>query len=385
MNNKNEYKEIFIFVAGMTPQIVTETIYALAGQTPPVYPDEIYIITTSTGKRYIRKTLLDKNILNKLFAEYDIPAVSISEDSFIVAGNNTITEFEDIKDSNHNEIMGDLITGFIQEKAGDPSTRLHCSIAGGRKTMSFYMGAALQLFGRPWDKLYHVLVSPEFESNPHFFYKPKSNKAIELQQSDGSKKYINTDDALVHLVELPYIRLRDKFSLIGKNFRELVAEGQKEIDSALLQPSVNINLSERSLYIGGKGINLSPVQLALYTALMMIKKDSCSKPERLYCNGCEDCYVSAHDFFKDDSLQKFAGLYGTIYENSLLKKEELFESWKKQTEPSMLLRQNISKINKLLREQLSSHDYKFVSISSIRQYGSSRYGVGMDKGRIKII
>ena len=162
MNNKNEYKEIFIFVAGMTPQIVTETIYALAKQTPPVYPDEIYIITTSAGKRYIRKTLFEKDILNKLFAEYDIPAINISENSFIVAGNNTITEFEDIKDSNQNEIMGDLITGFIQEKAGDPSARLHCSIAGGRKTMSFYMGAALQLFGRPWDKLYHVLVSPEF-------------------------------------------------------------------------------------------------------------------------------------------------------------------------------------------------------------------------------
>ncbi|WP_442891844.1 CRISPR-associated ring nuclease [Dissulfurispira sp.] len=35
--------------------------------------------------------------------------------------------------------------------------------------MSFYMGAALQLFGRPWDRLYHVLVTPEFESNPEFF------------------------------------------------------------------------------------------------------------------------------------------------------------------------------------------------------------------------
>ena len=87
----------------------------------------------------------------------------------------------------------------------------------------------------------------------------------------------------------------------------------------------------------------------------------------------------------DDSLQKFVGLYGAIYENNLLKKEELFESWKKQTEPSVLLRQNISKINKALKEQLSSHDYKFVCVSSVRQYGSSRYGVGIEKGRIRLI
>jgi CRISPR-associated protein (TIGR02584 family) len=31
-------KEVFIFVAGATPQIITETIYALSQKDPPVYP-----------------------------------------------------------------------------------------------------------------------------------------------------------------------------------------------------------------------------------------------------------------------------------------------------------------------------------------------------------
>jgi hypothetical protein len=84
---------------------------------------------------------------------------------------------DDIREGSHNEALGDFIAGFIREKSQDSNTRLHCSLAGGRKTMSFYLGSALQLFGRPWDKLYHVLVSPEFESHPEFYYKPRKDRS----------------------------------------------------------------------------------------------------------------------------------------------------------------------------------------------------------------
>jgi CRISPR-associated protein (TIGR02584 family) len=74
-------KEVFIFVAGATPQIITETIYALSQKDPPVYPHEIYIITTSTGKKIIKDTLVKKGILNELFTEYNIPPVTLKDDS----------------------------------------------------------------------------------------------------------------------------------------------------------------------------------------------------------------------------------------------------------------------------------------------------------------
>ena len=42
-----KYREILIFVAGTTPQIITETLYGLiVGKKPPVIPDELYILTT---------------------------------------------------------------------------------------------------------------------------------------------------------------------------------------------------------------------------------------------------------------------------------------------------------------------------------------------------
>jgi len=60
------YKELFIFVAGTTPQIITETIYALSQKKPAIYPHEIFIITTLTGKKVIKKSLptLTKSIKN---------------------------------------------------------------------------------------------------------------------------------------------------------------------------------------------------------------------------------------------------------------------------------------------------------------------------------
>jgi CRISPR-associated protein (TIGR02584 family) len=39
----------------------------------------------------------------------------------------------------------------------DPQASLHVSIAGERKTMGFYVGYALSLFGRTQGRLSHVL------------------------------------------------------------------------------------------------------------------------------------------------------------------------------------------------------------------------------------
>ena len=123
---------------------------------------------------------------------------------------------EDIREVSHNESLGDFIADFVRDRTEDPSVRLHCSLAGGRKTMSFYLGSALQLFGRTWDKLYHVLVTPEFESHPDFYYKPKKNRVLELKDNNGKVlRRLHTKNAQISLAELPFVRLRDKIPLGG--------------------------------------------------------------------------------------------------------------------------------------------------------------------------
>ena len=74
--------------------------------------------------------------------------------------------------------VADQILAFIRHLTADPTTRLHCSLAGGRKTLSVLLGFALQLFGRPQDTLLHVLVDEELEGHRDFFYPTRAPHLI---------------------------------------------------------------------------------------------------------------------------------------------------------------------------------------------------------------
>jgi len=376
---KAGYKEIFISIAGSTPQVITETIYALAVKKPPVIPDEIFIITTFKGKVMIENALIGKGILKELCQEYNLPPLSIKDSSFIIPFGCSGNALEDIRNEEENEAMGDLITSFVREKTNDPACRLHCSIAGGRKTMSFYLGAAMQLFGRPWDKLYHVLVTPEFESNQEFYYKPKEDVVI---RSNG--KSLHTKDAQITLAELPFIRLRNKVSLSGRGFRELVREGQKEIDIAMIQPQFKVNLSERTIHIGDNLIEMVPMQLMIYSAYLRQKTDHCKYPARAYCLDCTDCFPSIVDLSTRHALEEMAKDYKKIYGVQPLRTDDLLAKHKDGLDQSTI-RQNLSKINRTIKEQLSDETlYPYYIITSVRKYAGSKYGVRVEKGKMRI-
>ena len=97
MSSVKSFREALIFVAGATPQIITETIYALAMQNPPVYVDELCIITHSYGKKLIQQKLVNEGILQQLCREY-----GISEQTFYnwkaKYGGMTVRELKRLKE-----------------------------------------------------------------------------------------------------------------------------------------------------------------------------------------------------------------------------------------------------------------------------------------------
>lgn len=374
---KTRYKEIFIFIVGSTPQVITETICNLATGNLPVYPDELCIITTTKGREIAEAAFFKQGILKQLLAEYDLSAYFLNSISFIIPKDRAGVELEDIRNSDENELMGDLITSLIKEKTADMSARLHCSIAGGRKTMSFYLGAALQLFGRPWDKLYHVLVSPEFEKNPEFFYKPKKDRLIEC---NGKK--INTKSACITLAELPFIRLRNKLSLEGSSFRELVQEGQREIDIALIQPELKVMLREGAIKIGQKIVRFTPLHFVIYLAYLKRKTNHCKYPERPYCYDCSDCFPSLLELSTKTALEEMAKDYMQI---SPSKVHDLLYRHKEGLSQE-ILRQAISKIKRFMLEELKDEALALCCAitTSFRGYANTRHGIRLEKGKIKI-
>ena len=374
----SKFKEVLIFVAGTTPQIITETIYGLIHKEQPIYPDEIYILTTKQGKKIIKEKLIEPGIFENFCEEFNLSSHIFNENSIKVITTEDGKELDDIKDWNDSVWAADFIVNFIREKSQDLTARLHCSIAGGRKTMSFYLGSALQLFGRPWDKLYHVLVSPEFELNPEFYYKPKKEKIIKK-----NNLILNTKDAQIHLAELPFIRFYNKISISGKSFKEMIAYGQKEIDIATIQYPITINLSERTIYIGDTLIKLTPIQLMIFVTFLKQKIDYCKHPERINCLNCTDCFVTIYDLSTKAFLERMAMDYKKIY-NQSLKAEEFINKHKDGLGPDSI-RQNISKINKSIKEQLQEETLPpYYIISNVKKYADSRYGIRIEKGKINI-
>lgn len=48
---KKANKKVLLSILGMSPQILTETVYALSQQKKPFIPDEIYVLTTKLGAK----------------------------------------------------------------------------------------------------------------------------------------------------------------------------------------------------------------------------------------------------------------------------------------------------------------------------------------------
>lgn len=376
-----KFKEVLVCVIGATPQIITETIYALANKTPPVCIDEIFVITTATGKRQIENALIKNGVLEQLINEYGLPPVKINPSSIIVIKDKNGNEIEDIRNEQDCEATADTIISLIKELTKDSSVRLHCSLTGGRKTMSFYLGSAMELFGRPWDKLYHVLVSQEFESNPEFFYKPKEEKLISYRKPNGVITRISTEQAKIEIAELPFIKLSGKIELQGKTFKELIEETQSEINLALTQPEIRLNIKERKLSIGKTSLCMNPVLVALY-ATFLNQKILCKKDKN--CSGCHDCYISLLQIMEEPVVNEFARFYSKAYKPVELEVEEIKEKIKKEISP-YTIRSYISKINSTISKALN--DEAVVSsckINSLRRYAATTYGVAVERKKIKI-
>jgi len=178
--------------------------------------------------------------------------------------------------------------------------------------------------------------------------------------------------------------LREKIPLDGKGFKELVQESQKEIDTAMTQPVLAVNLNERTIYIGNIPVDMVPLQLMIYTAYLRQKADNCKYPDKVYCFDCADCFPSIVDLSSRPALEKMAKDYKMIYKDQPFRAEELLDKWSDGLEMNAI-RQNISKINRTIKEQLSNETLlPYYLITSIKKYAGSRYGVRVEKGKIRI-
>lgn len=279
----NTSRNILLLVTGKSPQIITETVWALAcdPENPNKWiPDEIRVVTTTDGIKAIEKGLLgSQQIFKQLLIDYNLPNIKFDSSCLVAIHDKNGEKLSDLKSPKDNEYAADKICSEIQKITAQDNVSLHVSIAGGRKTMGFYAGYALSLYGRAQDSMSHVLVSTEFEFLQGFYYPaPKPNvkvirklvEKIEDNAKVSEEIILDTFDAQVWMANIPFVRLRsslDKKAPVTKSelrFSEVVTL-LNQVHNPI---SVKVCLGSNILYLHGREIKLKPKGLAFYVMFL---------------------------------------------------------------------------------------------------------------------
>ncbi|MCI0489814.1 MAG: CRISPR-associated ring nuclease Csm6 [Blastocatellia bacterium] len=281
-------KNILLCVAGMTPQIITETLYAVT-QERGERVDEIRVVTTLDGRDKIMTGIAngrgrpEESLLHPEAGQFyafcrdfkiDPDSIRFDEKSIALLQTRDGLTLPDIRTLEENELAGDRICDIVRELAKDENTRIHASAAGGRKTMSIYLTAAMQLFGRAQDMLSHVLVNEDFEGNPAFYYPPP--EPIILRTRDGRE--VSTKDARIYLAPIPFIRLRGARSEWlregERRYGDFVRQAQEYLDLADSVHDVNIHLRGKTLMIANRSVKLAEREFFIYSMFAYLRKQN---------------------------------------------------------------------------------------------------------------
>lgn len=139
-------RRVLLAVTGLSPQIVTETLFALARleDAERFVPTEIRVVTTARGAEHLRLSLLSEapGWFHRLCRDYGLRDVSFSQEQIYLLRDAAGQALADIRTPEENELAADLITDMVRELTAHEDLALHVSLAGGRKTMGYYAGYA---------------------------------------------------------------------------------------------------------------------------------------------------------------------------------------------------------------------------------------------------
>lgn len=315
---------VLLAVTGMTPAVLTETVWALAHAHPPVIPNRVVVVTTRRGKE-----LMERELFTQLGdGKTDLWRALRNEILGPVAGSSrflileTIREIsvpnprtgrsgalEDFRTSAENAAMADFLLEQVRGFVETPGVELITSIAGGRKTLGALLYACMSLLGRETDRLTHVLVNEPFDSPglaPRFYFPEQPIQKLSL----GGKAVI-ARQARIDLGDIPFVPLRNLFErdLIKKpcSFTELVARCRRKVNEAASRNvSLTIWRSRREIEVNGVRVHTSNSQ----QVLMLFLTDPATAAARTqiakFSNAVEPLQNFAKSLYNKRSLNDFS-------------------------------------------------------------------------------
>jgi CRISPR-associated protein (TIGR02584 family) len=290
-----KWNDVLLAGIGMSPAVLTETIWALAHRADdPILPHSIQIITTKSGKETLTEALFDNGGWHRLVSALAADGLPVSDrlhfgpaSSFftVLAKPDGSADLDDIVTVEDSEAVANTVMKAVRALTTEPSTRVVASIAGGRKTLSALLTSCISLLGRSQDLLCHVLVSPPFDNprlDPPFLFPEKGVK----HRVPGSKKLVVSARAQVDLTEIPVVKVRGwhekKYRQLPGDYMTLVRQVQGTAPEAANYPDIIVDMNTAALHVGGTVVRLSAMEFALMLTLVRMLKEEGHFPASWY-------------------------------------------------------------------------------------------------------
>jgi len=366
-------RRVLLAVVGQSPQILTETLYALAVTVQdevPFVPTEVQVVTTEVGAKVLRERLLagPDSIWDQLLEDYRLGPINFGSAGVFVVANAGGEPLHDIRSAAENACLADAITERVRVLTSDPDCALHVSLAGGRKTMGYYAGYALSLFGRIQDRLSHVLVSAEYEALPDFHYPTPESRMLPTR--DG-RSTVDASHAVVELAQIPFVRLR---ALLPQAMLDAPSSFVAVVASARMPPDpprLRLDIQHRQALVDGQKIDLTPTQFALLAALAQrarAGKPALHAPPR-----------DAHDpDWATELLADLRSAVGVIHVDSAVAESLTRDCSGNKVSP------HLSRLRKLLRERLAPGRVA-IYFDDGGAHRNKRYSVPLEPDAIEIV
>jgi len=222
-----------LIATGQSPQVVTETVFELH-RAEDLQPASVHVVTTRVGRAYGRAQLLGEpqadpargTAIQGVEARWptfceEILGRSPENGEAPVNLSFQVPEagaegLDDIHQRGDDTRFANLCYELVERLTREDQFPLIGSIAGGRKTMSAHLMTAFSVYGRPDDRLTHVLLSdPSLEGDLSFFY-----------PEPGSPRYAR----LLNLVDVRFPRLH---TLLEKDLIDGLPGDRQDLEGIL--------------------------------------------------------------------------------------------------------------------------------------------------------
>ena len=382
-------KEILVVSTGLAPQVITEMLWWLAARDegPRIVPDAIHVVTTQKGAEIINRDIRgSEGRLSAFCREFDLPDLNDRLHVSLPGADNP-EDADDARDIETNVGYANCVTRLLRELTDDPGNRVLACLAGGRKAMSFYVGYAMSLLGRPDDDLCHVLVSPAFENSREFWWKPKEPRMVSVSV-DGLKQERSTDEATIDVAQIPFARLRYLMPLKSldklDDFKELVTVANTGVE----RQRVVLTDSRLEVRFGDQAVNLSPKQYAFFKMLAEWRQDSRKGAGPDGVGPHHEGWLSMDDVAKygQPAVQRFLHVIDELPQARETNLRKLYEM-KKEADMKKEFNQIISKSNKTLEEGFDYIKYSRIYIHQVThgRNNPARFGLAFGPRQIEII